>query len=80
MNVKSRHYSLAVPECLDVGQCLVGGIKVGRFTIKNKGGPGRFCLVPVDEWPNPSFEVCYLCLFPVMTCLGKKSLPIAHNH
>lgn len=46
-----------MPKTLDVGDCLVGSIKVVRFTIKNTGGPGRFCIMPTSDWPQTSLQV-----------------------
>ena len=58
---------LEVPETLDVGECLVGGVKVARFTVTNHGGPGRFVLMATDSWPCSSAMVsgvrckCFIC-------------------
>ena len=46
-----------MPDTLDVGQCLVGGMKVAQFTVKNEGGAGRFCIMPEDQWPSTNFKV-----------------------
>ena len=42
---------------LDVGQCLVGGVKIAQFEIKNEGGPARFALLKTDHWPASNFKV-----------------------
>ena len=44
----------AVPDSLDVGDCLVGGFKVARYAVTNHGGPGRFVLMTTDNWPCSS--------------------------
>ena len=48
---------LSVPDSLDVGDCLVGGVKVARFTVSNHGGPGRFVLMATSSWPCSSAMV-----------------------
>jgi len=48
---------LAVPDSLGVGECLVGGVKVTRFTVTNHGGPGRFVVMATDNWPCSSAMV-----------------------
>jgi len=50
--------TLAVSEILEVGDCIVGGIKVARFTVTNRGGAGRFVLMAADSWPCSSAMVC----------------------
>ncbi|ELU16950.1 hypothetical protein CAPTEDRAFT_224255 [Capitella teleta] len=47
---------LSLPEAIDVGQCLVGGMKSAQFTVKNEGGNGRFCLMPGSSWPAANFK------------------------
>ena len=41
-------------------ECLVGGYKVGQFTVKNTGGSGRFCIMPTTCWPAANFKVSRL--------------------
>jgi len=53
---------LAVSETLEVGDCIVGGVKVARFTVTNHGGAGRFVLMATDSWPCSSAMVCALCI------------------
>jgi len=47
----------SVPPVFDVGYCLVGGCQVTQFVIKNKGGHGRFCILPSSAWPTTNFKV-----------------------
>lgn len=53
----------SVPKVLDVGQCLVGGVKIAQFEIRNEGGSGRFALMKAEQWPASNFKVskhpCY---------------------
>lgn len=48
---------LPVPSILDVGYCLVAGFQVTQFALCNKGGPGRFCIMPRTSWPATNFKV-----------------------
>lgn len=48
--------SLTIPPVLDVGFCLVRGFQITQFAIANKGGPGRFCIMPRASWPATSFK------------------------
>ena len=45
--------SLTIPLELDCGSKLVGTNSVTTFKCANYGGPGRFKLLPEDEWPHP---------------------------
>ncbi|XP_007943944.1 deleted in lung and esophageal cancer protein 1 [Orycteropus afer afer] len=48
---------LTLPQVLDCGYCLIGGIKITRFICKNVGfSVGRFCIMPKKSWPPPSFR------------------------
>ncbi|CAH1788302.1 unnamed protein product [Owenia fusiformis] len=47
---------LTLPEVIDTGHCLVGGVRVAQFKVKNTGGPGRFCLMPRKVWPAINFK------------------------
>ena len=40
-----------------MGECLVGGCKVTRLTVRNDGGPGRFCMMNKASWPATNFKV-----------------------
>ena len=51
---------VSVPQVMDVGQCLVGGVKIAQFEIRNDGGPGRFALLKTDHWPASNFKVANL--------------------
>ena len=51
---------LTVPGMIGVGQCLVGGAKVGQFIVKNEGGEGKFCVMAKSTWPSSSFKVCLI--------------------
>ena len=48
---------VAVPEVIDIGQCLVLGYKRKQFKIKNTGGKGKFAIVPREAWPSTNFKV-----------------------
>jgi len=74
-----------VPETLDVGDCLVGGVKVARFTVTNLGGHGRFVLMATDCWPCssamvsqsvPSKQRCTQNIPDIIDCNLKKNYPI----
>ena len=46
-----------VSRTLDVGQCLIGGVKIAQFEIRNEGGSGRFALMKAEQWPASNFKV-----------------------
>ncbi|XP_073916120.1 deleted in lung and esophageal cancer protein 1 isoform X2 [Castor canadensis] len=46
-----------VSPVLDCGYCLIGGLKITRFTCKNVGfSIGKFCIMPKSCWPPPCFR------------------------
>ncbi|XP_056008414.1 deleted in lung and esophageal cancer protein 1-like isoform X2 [Ostrea edulis] len=47
---------ISLPKVLDVGHCLVGGVHIGQFIVKNEGGSGRFCVMPRSSWPATNFK------------------------
>ncbi|KAF6099103.1 DLEC1 cilia and flagella associated protein [Phyllostomus discolor] len=48
---------LTLPPVLDCGYCLVGGMKASRFLCRNVGfSTGKFCVMPKESWPPPSFR------------------------
>ncbi|XP_064133559.1 deleted in lung and esophageal cancer protein 1 [Loxodonta africana] len=48
---------LTLPQVLDCGYCLIGGVKMTRFVCKNVGfSVGKFCIMPKKSWPPPSFR------------------------
>ncbi|XP_061179869.1 deleted in lung and esophageal cancer protein 1-like isoform X2 [Saccostrea echinata] len=47
---------ISLPKVLDVGHCLVGGVHIGQFIVKNEGGSGRFCVIPRSSWPATNFK------------------------
>ncbi|KAK2147788.1 hypothetical protein LSH36_535g01010 [Paralvinella palmiformis] len=47
---------LTIPSTINVGQCLIGGIKVGQFHLKNEGGPGKFCMMSKLAWPSNNLK------------------------
>ena len=51
-----------MPPEINVGECLVGGTKIGKFLIKNDGGSGKFCLIPKQIWPVTNFKVSFVAL------------------
>lgn len=48
---------LTIPMVLDCKCCLVGNRSTVVFKCANKGGAGRFRLLPASEWPRPSANV-----------------------
>lgn len=42
---------LTIPKLLSCGHCLVAGVKPCTFQFVNKGGPGKFRLLPLTAWP-----------------------------
>ena len=49
--------TISVPEDIDIGQCLVGGVKVAQVRVRNDGGHGRFCIMQKSAWPASNFKV-----------------------
>ena len=49
-----------VSDTFHMEECLIGGYKVGQFTVKNTGGTGRFCIMPTSSWPAANFKVSCL--------------------
>uniref|UniRef100_H2ZNY1 Deleted in lung and esophageal cancer protein 1 Ig-like domain-containing protein n=1 Tax=Ciona savignyi TaxID=51511 RepID=H2ZNY1_CIOSA len=47
---------LIVPEAINCGFCLVGGVKVVDLPLKNVGGNGRFCIMKRTSWPAANFK------------------------
>ncbi|KAM6169230.1 deleted in lung and esophageal cancer protein 1 [Rhynchocyon petersi] len=48
---------LTLPQVLDCGYCLIGGVKVTRFVCRNVGfSVGKFCIMPQKSWPPPSYR------------------------
>ncbi|XP_070585983.1 deleted in lung and esophageal cancer protein 1 [Erythrolamprus reginae] len=48
---------LTLPQILDCGACLVGGVKFVEFECKNEGlSVGKFCIMPKEMWPPPNFR------------------------
>ncbi|XP_070564757.1 deleted in lung and esophageal cancer protein 1-like [Ptychodera flava] len=47
---------LTLPTEIDSGHCLVGGLKITHFIVKNLGGDGRFCIMPRKSWPTSNFQ------------------------
>ncbi|XP_033106181.1 deleted in lung and esophageal cancer protein 1-like [Anneissia japonica] len=47
---------LSLSSVIDCGYCLVGGIHVAQFIVKNTGGSGRFCIMPRDAWPATNLK------------------------
>uniref|UniRef100_A0A8D2LHT7 DLEC1 cilia and flagella associated protein n=1 Tax=Varanus komodoensis TaxID=61221 RepID=A0A8D2LHT7_VARKO len=48
---------LTLPQVLDCGACLVGGVKFTEFECKNEGeSVGKFCIMPKKMWPPPHFR------------------------
>ncbi|XP_026943905.1 deleted in lung and esophageal cancer protein 1 isoform X4 [Sagmatias obliquidens] len=48
---------LTLSPVLDCGYCLIGGMKMTRFICKNVGfSVGKFCIMPKESWPPPSFR------------------------
>uniref|UniRef100_A0ACB8FVN3 Uncharacterized protein n=1 Tax=Sphaerodactylus townsendi TaxID=933632 RepID=A0ACB8FVN3_9SAUR len=48
---------LTLPEVLDCGACLVGGVKFSEYLCRNEGtSSGKFCIMPKGTWPPPHFQ------------------------
>ncbi|KAJ7322118.1 hypothetical protein JRQ81_018405, partial [Phrynocephalus forsythii] len=48
---------LTLPNLLDCGACLVGGVKFVDFFCQNEGSSiGKFCIMPKNVWPPPHFR------------------------
>lgn len=47
---------LTLPNEIDLGSCLVGGMQATQLLVKNEGGPGRFCLMSRTRWPTTSIR------------------------
>ncbi|XP_077978029.1 deleted in lung and esophageal cancer protein 1-like [Glandiceps talaboti] len=47
---------LTLPQEIDCGHCLVGGLRITHFIVKNLGGDGRFCIMPRKSWPTAKFQ------------------------
>ncbi|NXN13017.1 DLEC1 protein, partial [Indicator maculatus] len=46
---------LTLPEIIDCGSCLVGGIKSTKLLCRNEGtNTGMFCIMPKSAWPPPN--------------------------
>lgn len=49
---------LAVPDNIDCGSCLVGGVKTTAVLCRNGGvRTGNFSIVPEKAWPAPDCGV-----------------------
>ncbi|XP_053571638.1 LOW QUALITY PROTEIN: deleted in lung and esophageal cancer protein 1 [Bombina bombina] len=48
---------LTLPDSLDCGPCLIGGVKLLEFICRNEGlSRGRFCMMPKSAWPPANFR------------------------
>ena len=47
----------SVPSTINIGECLVGGTKIGKFLVRNDGGAGKFCFIEKERWPVTNFRV-----------------------
>ncbi|XP_060755864.1 deleted in lung and esophageal cancer protein 1 [Neoarius graeffei] len=48
---------LTLPAVLDVGYCLVGGVKYTNVVYRNDGhSAGTFCIMPKSQWPASSLR------------------------
>ncbi|KAI4901416.1 hypothetical protein NFI96_018546 [Prochilodus magdalenae] len=48
---------LTLPAVLDLGYCLVGGVKFMEVLCRNDGqSPGTFCIMPKKQWPASSLR------------------------
>ncbi|OCT75446.1 deleted in lung and esophageal cancer protein 1 [Xenopus laevis] len=48
---------LTIPQTLDCGPCLIGGVKVLEYFLRNDGlSRGRFCVMPRSVWPPANFR------------------------
>lgn len=46
-----------MPSVINIGECLVGGTKIGKFLVRNDGGDGKFCFLLKEKWPVANFKV-----------------------
>uniref|UniRef100_A0A1B8YA02 Deleted in lung and esophageal cancer protein 1 n=1 Tax=Xenopus tropicalis TaxID=8364 RepID=A0A1B8YA02_XENTR len=48
---------LTIPRTLNCGPCLIGGVKVLEYFLRNEGlSRGRFCIMPRRVWPPANFR------------------------
>ncbi|KAM4689079.1 deleted in lung and esophageal cancer protein 1 [Discoglossus pictus] len=48
---------LTLPQTLDCGPCLIGGVRLLECLCRNEGlGRGRFCIMPKSKWPPANFR------------------------
>ncbi|KAM6281413.1 deleted in lung and esophageal cancer protein 1 [Porphyrio hochstetteri] len=48
---------LTMPDIIDCGSCLVGGIKVMMILCRNEGfNTGKFLIMPKNAWPHPNLK------------------------
>ncbi|XP_031463677.1 deleted in lung and esophageal cancer protein 1 isoform X2 [Phasianus colchicus] len=62
---------LTLPDIIDCGFCLVGGIKVTVFLCRNEGfSSGKFCIMPHKAWPPPNFRAVATLGFVIQDPFG----------
>ncbi|NXV12098.1 DLEC1 protein, partial [Cepphus grylle] len=62
---------LTLPQIIDCGSCLVGGIKVMIILCRNEGfSTGKFCIMPKKAWPPPNFRAVATVGFVIQDPFG----------
>lgn len=57
----SPSLTIPVPAVLDLGYCLVGGVKSMKLLCRNDGySAGTFCIMPKRQWPASSLRVPHI--------------------
>ncbi|XP_074401785.1 deleted in lung and esophageal cancer protein 1 isoform X3 [Zonotrichia albicollis] len=60
-----------VPDCINCGSCLVGGIKTTTILCRNEGvRTGKFSIIPGKAWPAPDSGVAATADFVVQDPFG----------
>uniref|UniRef100_A0A8D2N648 Deleted in lung and esophageal cancer protein 1 n=1 Tax=Zonotrichia albicollis TaxID=44394 RepID=A0A8D2N648_ZONAL len=56
---------LTLPDCINCGSCLVGGIKTTTILCRNEGvRTGKFSIIPGKAWPAPDSGVVFFPSLP----------------
>ncbi|XP_074401704.1 deleted in lung and esophageal cancer protein 1 isoform X2 [Zonotrichia albicollis] len=62
---------LTLPDCINCGSCLVGGIKTTTILCRNEGvRTGKFSIIPGKAWPAPDSGVAATADFVVQDPFG----------
>lgn len=61
-----------MPAVLDLGYCLVGGVKPTNVLCRNDGySAGTFCIMPKRQWPASNLRVKYTNKYHEPTALAQ---------